>query len=151
MQGLPLVYLFLYLIKQNFFFFGGGYLRSWCLGYPWECSEGDGVRNFEYIGPADAFDCARLSWPMCPVGKWLPGTAFPRLGPNPRVITDCAYTKLEAQKIEEPGGLQERPSYHMHLTLHLSVGAKRFSDVSAHACLHLVLKRCMQRTFCKRF
>ena len=40
------------------------------------------------------------------------------------------YNTLEALKIEEPDGLQERPSYHMHLTLHLSVGAKRFSDVS---------------------
>ena len=49
-------------------------------------------------------------------------------------------SSLEAQKIEEPGGLQERPSYHMHLTLHLWVGAKRFSDVSTHACLHLILK-----------
>ena len=67
--------LFLYLLK--FFFLGGGYLRSWCLGTTWECSEGDGVRNFEYISPANAFDCARLSWPLCPVGKWLPGTALP--------------------------------------------------------------------------
>ena len=41
---------------------------------------------------------------------------------------------------EEPGGLQERPSYHMHLTLQLWVGAKRFSDVATHACLHLILK-----------
>ena len=49
-------------------------------------------------------------------------------------------SSLEAQKIEEPGGLQERPSYHMHLTLHWWVGAKRFSDVSTHACLHLILK-----------
>ena len=53
---------------------------------------------------------------------------------------DCAYTKLEAQKIGEPSGLQERPSLHMHLTLHLWVGAKRFSDVATHACLHLILK-----------
>ena len=49
-------------------------------------------------------------------------------------------SSLGAQKIEEPGGLQERPSYHTHLTLHLWVGAKRFSDVSTHACLHLILK-----------
>ena len=56
----------------------------------------------------------------------------------------------EAQKIEEPGGLQERPSYHIHLTLHLWVGAKRFSDVSTHACLHLILKL-HAKTFCKRF
>ena len=70
MQGLPLVYLFLYLIKQNFvFFLGGGVSAKLMFGYPWKCSEGDGVRNFEYIGPADAFDCALLSWPMCPVGK----------------------------------------------------------------------------------
>ena len=47
---------------------------------------------------------------------------------------------LDALKIEEPDGLQERPSYHMHLMLHLWVGAKRFSDVSTHACLHLILK-----------
>ena len=53
----------------------------------------------------------------------------------------------EAQKIEEPGGLQERPSYHMHLTLHLWVGAKRFSDVSTHACLHLIHSSCMQKRF----
>ena len=59
-------------------------------------------------------------------------------------------SSLEAQKIEEPGGLQERPSYHMHLTLHLWVGAKRFSDVSTHACLHLILKL-HAKTFCKRF
>ena len=58
----------------------------------------------------------------------------------PRAQKYCAYTKLEAEKIEEPGGLQECPSYHMHLTLHLWVGAKRFSDVSTHACLHLILK-----------
>ena len=52
------------------------------------------------------------------------------------INTTC---KLEALKIEEPDGLRERPSYHMHLTLHLWVGAKRFSDVSTHACLHLIL------------
>ena len=50
------------------------------------------------------------------------------------------YIQLEALKIEEPDGLQERPSYHMHLTLHLRVGPKRFSYVSTHACLHLILK-----------
>ena len=61
-------------------------------------------------------------------------------GPFRGLRSYCAYTKLEAEKIEEPGGLQERPSYHMHLTLHLWVGAKRFSDVSTHACLHLILK-----------
>ena len=70
------IYFFI-LLKKMWGTGGGGNLRSWCLGTTWECSEGDGVRNFEYIGPADTFDCARLSWPMCPVGKWLPGTAFP--------------------------------------------------------------------------
>ena len=40
-----------------------------------------------------------------------------------RLRSPAGITKLEAQKIEEPGGLQERPSYHMHLTLHLWVGA----------------------------
>ena len=60
MQGIPLVYFFI-LLKAAKLMFG--------LGTTWECSEGDGVRNFEYIGPADAFDFARLSWLMCSVGK----------------------------------------------------------------------------------
>ena len=64
MQGLPLVYIFFYLFLyfiKIFFFLGGGVSAKLMFGTTWECLEGDGVRNFEYISPADAFDCARLS------------------------------------------------------------------------------------------
>ena len=82
MQGLPLVYIFIYffILLKFSFFWGGGVSAKLMFGYNMGVFGGwwgDGVRNFEYIGPADAFDCARLSWPMSPVGKWLPGTAFP--------------------------------------------------------------------------
>ena len=44
------------------------------------------------------------------------------------------------RRLRSPAVNRSVPSYHMHLTLHLWVGAKRFSDVSTHACLHLILK-----------
>ena len=57
---------------------------------------------------------------------FLPRVFHRRLFKVLRKKNEIHCTKLEAQKIEEPGGLEERPSYHMHLTLHLWVGAKTF-------------------------
>ena len=119
MQGLPLVYLFLYLIKQFLFFFlGGGVSAKLMFGYNMGVFGGWWGPKLWIHRPGWRFWLCPVELANVPGWQMTTRHSFPRLGPNPRVTTGESSIWLQLEHVikgETPG--RTSPAHKPHISL----------------------------------